>query len=67
MNTQASSVATTVTLVTTCFTHSVQRTHARGNQHARTEYGKCAYCGKPHRRRISWDKKDARSWWEPTP
>ena len=65
--TSTSNAAEVVTMFW-CASHTIRRMHAKGsNQHKRIEYGECTLCGKPFRRVISWNEKDARSWWEPTP
>lgn len=42
--------------------HSIIRIHLRGNQHVRTEHGKCSICGRPFRRRITWATRKAEEW-----
>jgi hypothetical protein len=41
----------------------IRRTHAKGNQHLRIEYGVCE-CGRKYSRTIRWAERDARRWWE---
>ena len=57
-----SNVGTNGTMTVVCFRHTICFDHARANQHQRTEYGSCAYCGKKYKRVIWWAKKEA-PWW----
>ena len=42
--------------VSTAFWHrcSIAQTEVRGNQHVRSEHGRCVVCGKRFTRKISW-------------
>jgi len=41
---------------------SVARVRARGNQHVRSELGRCAVCNRTFRRRIVWKTRMAGDW-----
>ena len=60
---QTSNVGTTSQMSWSCFSHTIHRDYARGNQHQRTEHGSCVYCGEKFTRVIRWGTRNAREWW----
>ena len=59
-----SSNATTGQTTYGCGSHTVRFDYARANQHRRTEYGECIFCGARHERVIEWGNgnKSAQQW-----
>ena len=62
--TGTSNVGATATISWACFSHTIHREYARGNQHQRIEHGSCVLCGKKFKRVIRWGTRDAKTWWE---
>lgn len=59
---QFDSANTSSTATWGCFRHTIQFDYARGNQHQRTEYGFCTYCGLKHKRVIRWSERLTQGW-----